>query len=469
MITQTIIIISWAILIYFILLTAGYISLLLSSISEIYRRFNEVKMGEISSLMASQLLPAVTAIIPAYNEEESVFDTIESIRKSDYPNIKIIIVNSGSTDKMAEKLIDRYDLHLQVTPFTGNTLDTIADITGCYISDTYKNLTLINTARTDRSDTLNIGVSACQTSLYLTIDADTIIEPDAISEILYYMMSRPNMIATGGAVLVLNGSKVKDGELDQVRISLNPIYAFQTCEYLRSFYFSKVGWNHFGGALCYAGAFTLFNKQFVLNVGGYEVGNLAQDFEIITHLHANFREKGSVYRVGYTPAAAVWTDVPGTLRDYWTQRYNWQYSTLQSLMPHKKMLFNRKYGITGIFSYPFFLFGETLSAVVEFLAYILVPISWYFGILNVPMVILFITLCWGFSILLTMATFALDVTTFNRYKKLKNIVLILLFSMIEIFGFRQFNVLCRASATFSYFFKNTFSWKKNKIKNDNIK
>lgn len=455
-------VINWFILIYFIFLSLGYIILLFASIPEIFIRFKEHKIGDIESLMRSKLMPAVTVIVPAYNESGSIIDAVESIRKSDYPNLYITIISPGSTDDTMNKLIKKYQFS-EITPYTENNIKTFGKINGYYISSLFKNITLIDKEHTDRSDTLNVGINSCHTPLFMTCDADSLIEPDAISNILFYLLARPYMLAAGGAVLVLNGNTFKDGTMIATNISLNPIYAFQTCEYLRSFYFGRTGWNRFGGSLSYAGTFTIFNKEAAIEVGGYQLKNLAQDFEIITHIHADYRQKKSIYRVGYTPSAAVWTDVPGSLKEYWKQRYNWQYSIWQSLMPYIRMLYNPKFGITGFFTYPFFLFGETFSAIVEFTAYLMVFISWYIGTLDVRWTLLFIVVCWGFSIALTMTTFLLDIVTFNRYRKLRNIILIMFFSIVEIFGFRQFNVVCRFTATFSYFVKALISWGKKTI------
>jgi cellulose synthase/poly-beta-1,6-N-acetylglucosamine synthase-like glycosyltransferase len=349
-------------------------------------------VGNIVSITQSIALPAITIIIPAFNESLLLIDTVESALKSKYPNTFITVINPSSTDDMLKKLIDKYQLY-PITPLIQTKIKTNGAVKEYYVSKLYKNLTVINKEHTDRSDTINVGVNACQTPLFMTLDADTLIEPDAINNILFYMLCNAHMIAAGGAVFVLNGCLVKDGTIISPNMSGKPLYAFQTCEYLRSFYFDKVGWNAFGGALSYAGAFTLFDVKIVITIGGYQIGNLAQDFEIITHLHEYARANNIPYKIGYTPTAAVWTDVPGTVKTYWKQRYNWQYSILQSLMSHKKMLFNPKFGVVGLFTYPFFLFGETLSAIVEFTAYLSVILTWYLGILNVTFAFLLFLLC----------------------------------------------------------------------------
>lgn len=450
MLHELLIFLNWFILWYFIILSMGYIALLISSMPDILKRFKESDIGNINSLMNSLALPTVTVIIPAFNEEDNILETIYSIIKCRYPNIFIIIVNAGSTDNTLQKLIDTYQLE-KVTPILQNNVKTLDTCRGYYISQMFNHITVIDKPNRDKSDALNMGLNACRTPLFLSVDADTIVEPEAISSIVFYMLSHPNTIAVGGAVYILNGCTFKGGQIIEEKMSLYPIYAFQTCDYLRSFLFNRSGWNNLGGALCYAGAFTLFKLQPVIDVGGYRLNNLSQDFEIITHLHARQRENKIPYQIRYTPSAAVWTDVPGTLKGYWKQRYNWQYYTLQSLMPYLRMCFNPKFGIIGIFTYPFYLFWETLGAIVEFIAYLLILLSWYLGTLDPVWTILFFIVCWGFSIFLTMATTLMNSITFNKYGRISDIAWILFYSTIEVLGFRQFNVICRVTATVRYF------------------
>jgi biofilm PGA synthesis N-glycosyltransferase PgaC len=466
MFVQIITFINIAVLVYFVILSFGYIFLLLASIPDILNRFRELEHANIISIMKSHSLPPITIIIPAYNEEEFICEMIDSFLSNDYANIFIMIVNDGSTDKTLEKLIETYELN-EAPPVIEQKIKTTAVIKGYYLSKTYKNITVIDKEHTDRSDTVNIAVNACRTPLIMNVDADTLIERNAISSIVFYMLTRANTVAAGGAVYVINGCTVKDGKIVETKMSLNPIYAFQTCEYLRSFLFSKSGWNILGGSLSYSGAFTAFKHASIIEAGGYALDNLAQDFEIILRLRAYKYDHHSHHlnKVGYTPAAMVWTDVPGTFKEYWQQRFNWQYAILQSLMSYRRMLFNPKYGIVGLFTYPFFLFGETLGAMVEFIAYLSLVCSLFLGILNFYTATLFFILCWGFLIFLTMATTFLNFLTFDKYKRTRDLLLILFFSIIEGIGFRQFDVACRVTATVAYFFRGCKFWKWRKKKN----
>jgi len=340
----------------------------------------------------------------------------------------------------------------KIHPLVPQKIKTSGKIRDYYTSNFQMNITVIDKENSGKSDSLNIAVNSCRTPLFITLDADTIIEPDAITNIMFYLLTHTNTVAVGGAVYILNGCKYEQGEIIERKMALKPLPALQTCEYMRSFLFNRSGWNTFQGALSYAGAFTLLDHKAVNNIGGFDEENLAQDFEITTHLHEYERKQKRVYTVGYTAAAAAWTDVPTTLKSYWLQRYNWQRDTLRSLLLHKKMCFNPKYGWTGLFTYPFYLFGETLGVCIEFLAYILVVISWYIGILDAYWALLLIGICWGFVTLITMATALMNFITYNKYRKLSDLVWFLFISITENFGFRQFLISARIAGTFGYFF-----------------
>lgn len=466
MMTEIVHSINVIILWYFIILSIGYIILLAGSITDIIFKFKESDLGNINVLLKSLTMPPVTIIIPAYNEEEYILEPIFSILKNNYTNTAILVVNDGSTDQTMAKLIDYFELY-QVTPIIRKIIPSNSKIKGFYISKKYKNITVIDKEHRDKSDCLNIGLNACRTPLFITIDADTLlVEPDAISNIVFTMLTNPHTVAVGGAVYILNGCIYKEGEIIEAKMSYRPLYALQICEYLRSFLFGRSGWNTFGGALCFPGAFTLLERKAVLDLGGFEVGNTAQDFEIITHLHAYGFEHKYPYKFSFTPAAAVWTDVPGSLKEFWHQRSAWQRGSLHSLMRYKRMLFSFKYGIAGWFTYPFYLFGEILGAMFEFVAYLSILFSWYFGILDMYWTILFFIICWGFITFLTMVTVLINYITFNKYKRIRDLLWILVLVVIEQFGFRQYHVTCRVIATIRYFFRSLKFWNWGIKKND---
>ena len=189
---------------YFLFVNLCYIVLLVTSIPDIFARFKESLIGNINFFIDSRVTPPVSAIIPAYNEKEGIIHTIESVLQSNYKNLQIFIVNDGSTDNTMEMLIDKYELK-STYPIILQKIKTTAKVKNYYISDKYRNLTVIDKEHSGKSDSLNIGINACTTPLFITIDSDSIVEADAIPNLVFSMISKTLSIAEGGAVYILNG------------------------------------------------------------------------------------------------------------------------------------------------------------------------------------------------------------------------------------------------------------------------
>lgn len=442
---------NWFILWYLVLISLGYIILLIASIRDVILRFQEIKLGDVISLMKSHTLPSVTVLIAAYNEEKDIINSVKSALNSSYANTYVTVINDGSTDNTLAILQTTFDLQKK-SFFIPQLIKKTGSVRGYYVSKSHPTLVVIDKEHLDKSDSLNVGINACKTPLFATVDADTVIEPDAISELVFYMLTKPHAVAIGGSVYIVNSCTIKDGQIAQTKMPYKLIPALQACEYLRSFVVNRAGWNFMGGSLSFSGAFTLFEHKAVVDIGGFDIHNPSNDFEIITHLHAHKLDSEVPYQIAFTSAATAWTDVPSTLKDYWHQRSNWQRGTLRSLMLHKKIFFNPRYKMIGLFSYPFFLLAETCGALVECAAYVSVLLSWYLGIIDWYTALLFFIVCWLFVTMLTMATALISFMTYDKYHKLRDLPWLLFVVTIESFGFRQIHMICRVIATIKYLF-----------------
>lgn len=443
--------VNWFILVYFVFLSIGYLILFIASFSDFYERFLKSKIGNIDLLFESYVPPPVSVAICVYNAESFILETIYSVIKNSYPNVEILVINDGSTDATLENLKKEFSLY-KIPMSIPERVKTVSEVRGYYISRTQQNITVIDKVNSGKSDALNVAINICRTPLFVTLDADSIIAPNALDNIIYCMLSKPHTVAVGGGVYIINACQYKDGIITEAKMSYNPIVGFQIIEYLRSFTFARTGFNLFKGAMCFSGTFTLFEHKSLVETGGFEYGNDAQDFEIITHLHADKNELQHPYKIQYTPSAVCWTRVPDTLAKYWKQRFVWQRDILRSVLKHKRMLFNPKYGVTGFFTYPFYLFGETFSCVIEFIAYINIFLSWYLEIIDRQLFILIFLVCLGFLTVLTISTTFMNIISFNEYKRTRDLFWALFLSVIELLGFHQYYVLCRVSATVRYFF-----------------
>ncbi len=243
---DTIVFINKVILFYFAALGIGYTILLIASFPDILRKFNENVHGNVGELINRQGLIPITIITPAYNEATRgvILNCIYSILNSEYKNVNLIVINDGSTDNTLELLIDTFALY--EVPIAVKQKIKTANLQHSYQSRLYPNLIVLDKEHSNTGDTMNAGINACHTPLFATVDADTILEPEALTRIIFTFLSNKHCVSVGGAVYVLNGNKAENGKfLTHPHISSGYVPAIQSCEYLRSFLFGRSGWNTF--------------------------------------------------------------------------------------------------------------------------------------------------------------------------------------------------------------------------------
>lgn len=438
------------ILIYFVALSSWYLLILFAAFPDMINAYQESKYGNLDRLMQKCTVP-VTVIIPAFNEEKRILNSLYSLLQNNYANLRIIVVNDGSTDNMLHLLTQEFSL-IEIPLVINQTLKA-SEIRHYYQSKRYENLMVIDKAHgpaNNGADCHNAGLNAAVTPIVITLDADTVVEPNAIVNILYSFLSHKHCVSVGGSVYISNDNPIEHGRLLTKLMPKKFIPTLQCIEYFRSFTYARSGLNSLSGALCYPGAFSLFETQALKEVGGFDSVNFSYDAEIIIKLHHKMRQLHYPTHVRFISNAAAWTNVPQTLRTFWRQRNHWQRGMLLSIYKHKAMMFNPKYGIVGLVTFPAYVFFDTLGPVIEFLSYLLLGISLYLGIVSWPVVGWYFLLAWGYILLLTMASFYLSLMTFKTFNRFPDLIRTLWLVSIEMLGFRQFRAACCFYSTFQF-------------------
>lgn len=438
------------ILYYFLVVAAIYSLLFLISIPEIIKRYRIVLRNKLFPLTQQHESIPITVIVSAYNEEKNILNCVQSIFNSSYDNTNVLVVSDGSTDGTLSNLDHKYRLKPYIPILPTEVYESLGKY-NYYISSTHPNLIVVDKPHTGTGDSLNTGLKVATSPFVISVDADSLTDHDMLKELMAVILNVRSSVIVGGAVNILNGIRYTHGTITEVKLSKSPVVALQTAEYLRSFVFGRIGWNAFKGPLSLSGTCTLLEREKALALGGFDLNNPAQDAEIVVHQHERLLRDKTPYRVVYTPTALAWTLVPNTFKSFAIQRVKWQCGLLKSFFKHFRMCFNPRYGVVGLFSYPFYLFVETLGPVVEFTAYTLLVLSMIIGIFNLKVTLIFIILAWGFLSYLTVGTMLLNLITFNQYRKLSNIWVMFLLAFFEMFGFRQFLIVCRMWGTIKYF------------------
>ena len=225
-----------------------------------------------------------------------------------------------------------------------------------------------------KAHALNAALNVATGELVCAIDADTLIETDALLRMASPFLTDAGMLAVGGTIRVANGCTVSGGRVVHDRPPRTPLAGIQAVEYLRAFLFGRLGWNRLGGNVIISGAFGLFRREAVVATGGYLHDTVGEDMELVLRLRRQARERQVPDRVRFVADPVAWTEAPTTLAVLGLQRDRWHRVLADVLWRHRRVIFNPRYGRLGVVVLPHYLFIELLGPVVEALGLvILIP------------------------------------------------------------------------------------------------
>jgi len=438
-----------AILAYFLVLNSFYALLLVLSIPEIWEQTRLAEDEDFQRLMQSDALPPISILVPAHNESATIEASVTAILTLEYRNFEVIVVNDGSKDDTLERLRHAFDLY--EVPRTYPEGIVSKPLRAVYRSRTRTRLLVIDKENGGKADSLNAGINASRFPLVIAVDADTLIEPDALLRLTRPFLLGRQIAAVGGTVRVANGCTVKDGRVTDARVPRQFLPGVQVVEYLRAFLFGRLGWNRLGGSLVISGAFGLFRKEYLHAIGGYHVASIVEDLDLVVRLHRYLRQRKVRYEIPFIPDPVAWTEVPESGRILSRQRERWHRGLIAAMWLYKGMLFNPRYGRVGVIAMPFFTFGEMLAPVVEVVGYVGTAVGLGLRVVDVPFALLFLMVAWGYGMLLSLWAVVLEEVSFRRYGRFGDLVRLLVYATLENFGYRQRTVWWRLKAFWSVF------------------
>jgi cellulose synthase/poly-beta-1,6-N-acetylglucosamine synthase-like glycosyltransferase len=431
---------------YFFALNSFYALLLLLSIPEIWRNWMLVGRQELDEHLKSQALMPISVLVPAFNMEASIVDAVRSHLTLRYPTHEVIVVNDGSLDGTMDRLREAFQLY-EMPPAFQRPLES-EKIHGYYRSRVASGLMVVDKDNGGKADALNAALCAARFPLVVAVDADTIIEPDALLRLARPFVFGEPVVAAGGTIRVANGCEIRHSRVVTPRLPRSFLAAVQVPEYLRAYLFGRLGWNRLGGNLLVSGAFGLFRRSHLLEIGGYTVGHVVEDLDIVVRLHRHLRERGIDYEVPFIPDPVAWTEVPSDLRTLGRQRDRWHRGLAQTMFTHRRLLFNPRFGVVGMLMYPFFLFGELLAPVVELLGIVFTGLALFLGAIDIQFALLFLLVAMVYQMMLSVWAVILDEVTFKTYPSSRDVAVMLLCALVEPFGYRQLTVIWRLRGFF---------------------
>ncbi len=435
------------ILVYFLALNSFYAVLMILSIPEIWEQTRLADDDDFQRIMQSDALPPITLLVPAYNESATVVASVTALLTLEYRNFEVIVVNDGSRDDTLDRLREAFDLF--EAPRTYPETVPTRPLRALYRSRARTRLLVVDKENGGKADSLNAAINASRFPLVIAVDADTLIEPDAMLRLTRPFLLGRHIAAVGGTVRVANSCTVEHGRITDARVPRRFLPGVQVVEYLRAFLFGRLGWNRLGGNLIISGAFGLFRKDYLLAIGGYRTESVVEDMDVVVRLHRHLLRHRIPYEMPFIPDPVAWTEVPEAGRFLARQRERWHRGLLSAMWQYKGMLFNPRYGRVGLIGVPFYTLGEALAPLVEVLGYVITVVGFALGIVNLQFALLFVLVAWGYGMLLSIWAVVLEEVSFRRYARVGDLARLLLFATLENLGYRQRTVWWRLKAFFT--------------------
>ncbi len=334
--------------------------------------------------------PEVTILVPAFNEEKVIVNTVNSLLNLTYPRYSIIVVDDGSYDRTSENLVKIFEM--EEVNLKGSDKIPTSRIISTYRSRSFENLILIKKQNGGKADALNVGLNYSKGDIVITIDADTILSPRSLQRLINLFREK-NAAAVGGLLTVSNDAVIKDGRPLNARFPRNLLVVFQLIEYLVSYSIGRSALSRIDSLLVLSGAFSAFDRSLLIEVGGFlskishGKSTVCEDMEIIVRLHRYLKSSGIIRPIKFHFFPIAWTEVPSNLKNIVRQRNRWHRGLGESLFIHFDMLFNPRFKHIGLFAVPYYTIFEFLSPIAKLLSLLLILVLFLMNLIHWQFVI----------------------------------------------------------------------------------
>jgi cellulose synthase/poly-beta-1,6-N-acetylglucosamine synthase-like glycosyltransferase len=428
----------WGIFAYFIALNSSYLILILLAGLEFAKHLRRIPFAGSDDMFRSPLTLPVSLIVPAHNEGAGIVAAVQAMTALRYPRYEIVVVDDGSTDDTFQRLREQFDL-VEVPRVVPGEVPYRSQVLSVHVArDNPETLTVVRKTNGGKSDALNVGINLSRHPLVCMVDADSVLDPDALLSVAKPFGDDPLRVAAcGGVVRIANGCKVIGGRVVDVRMPRKWLVRVQVVEYLRAFLMGRTGWSRLGGLVVISGAFGIFRRDLVVKIGGMSHDTIGEDAELVVRLHHYLRERGEDYRVIFVAEPVSWSEAPSSLRVLGRQRRRWHRGIAEILSKHRRMIGNPRYGRIGLIALPYYVVFELLAPFVELAALVLVPLGLWAHAIDLGFAWRFALVAYGYGLLVSLVSLFIEEVSFHRYPRWTDLWRGVLAAIIENFGYRQ--------------------------------
>ncbi|MFW6600036.1 glycosyltransferase family 2 protein [Propionibacteriaceae bacterium Y2011] len=432
------------VLVYFLLINSSYLVLVLTATTQFWRQTRRVAFAGRHELIGAAVPPGVSVVTPMFNEAAGIRTSVESMLALHYPSHEVIVVDDGSSDDGFAVLQQAFDL-VPVDRQMPTGVPVREPATSIHVPRNGRTrLTVVRKANSGRSDSINVGINLAREDLVVFVDSDSILDPDALLSVAKPFADDPDrMVAAGGVIRAVNGSRVRNGRVVDIRLSKKLLPRIQVVEYLRAFHLGRAGWAAMNALILISGAFGVFRRDVLVEVGGLDPDSIGEDFELVMRVHRRMRRERRPYRITFLTEPICWTEVPSTLKVLRRQRSRWHRGLWETLWAYRGMLFNPRYGRVGFVALPFYWVFELIAPLLELAGLLLVVLGLAFGVVEPGYFALFMLVAYGYAALVTLAAMTVEELTFHKYGRWRDLVGTITAAVVENLGYRQLTAVWR--------------------------
>lgn len=366
---------------YLAVLTAVFLLMVCVAAIENRLRAFETRLEDFPTILESPFTIPVSIIAPAYNEEVCVSAAVSSLLSLSYPEYEVIVVNDGSADGTLQRL--QRDFHLKPIGTFYRRILPASGVRQLYRSDTDPRLTVVDKDNGGKADALNCGINLARYRYVCCVDGDTLYHPDALLKGMRLAIQDPSTVLGVTSQIGLSSRPEQARQSDgRLRVDRNLLTTYQVLDFLRAFVCSRLAWSRWNYMLCSVGAFAIWRRDVVLEMGGFSTRFTCEDIEFTFRVHERFRSAGKPYRIHSLPDTVGVTEGPNTVARLVSQRARWQRVITETVWHYRRMLCNPRYGTVGMVGMPYYVLGEVMAPLFQVLALVTIPLAALSGLLR---------------------------------------------------------------------------------------
>ncbi len=456
--------------VYAVLLNGSFLILTMLALGDLLSYGRRVDFAGYDESFLDPHTRGVSVLMPAFNEAASIVQSVQAMTSLRYPNFEVVVIDDGSSDDTMAELIREFDM-VEVPLVPGGQIDTVGAVLGTWVSRRGgQNLSLVSKVNGGKADALNAGINYSRNELVCMVDADSLLDPGALLDVTRPFAEDPGrVVAAGGVVRVANGSRVVRGRVTQLGMPTGWLAPIQVVEYLRAFLIGRSGWSRAGGLLIISGAFGVFRKDILLEVGGMASDCIGEDAELVVRIHRLIGDEDRDAAVVFVPEPVAWTQVPDNRAVLRKQRRRWHRGLTEIFVRHRGMVLRPRYGVIGMVTMPWFLLFELLSPLVEIFGvlYLMVLLlgllgEWLFfpswHVTDLGILVTFLSASLLFAVFVTLVALLAEEVSFRRYRGLPDLFRAIRAAVTENFGYRQLNALWRLGGILDVVRRSAHDW-----------